>query len=133
MSSLNEKRRILEALGLWQPPEREPEQAEDVVVDFDGGAREPAPIETDPVTDHDALVGEIVRNHGRLGVIRAAARGSCPGPALRTARAVGLAARIGRPQINAPTQGSGASDALGVVSEPHTCACIRSARTRAAA
>ena len=60
MASPAAQLRLAQALGLVEVPEPAPEPGIERAVDFDGGAREPAPGPSDPLADHNQLMVELL-------------------------------------------------------------------------
>ena len=57
---------IAELLGLVpRESEPDPEEAETYVTDFDGGARQTAPAQSDPEADHGAFLLELIHQTPR--------------------------------------------------------------------
>jgi hypothetical protein len=66
-SKAERNRALLESLGLVQS--EEPTEPEGGPPDFDGGVREPAPSQSNPVQDHDEWVVNLLQEHRGGGVI----------------------------------------------------------------
>jgi hypothetical protein len=62
-----QSRAFLLSLGLVPSEESTEESEDDAPVDFDGGAREPAPPEPDAEADHNATILEAIQNRPRRG------------------------------------------------------------------
>lgn len=61
MASSQRNLERLRALGIIEPENAEPQASVDVIPDFDGGVREPAPPPADRAREHDQTVLEVVQ------------------------------------------------------------------------
>lgn len=59
-----QQRAFLENLGMVDPePEQEQQEVDPAAPDFDGGPRQTAPLPSDPETDHNKTLLDLLDNH----------------------------------------------------------------------